>query len=392
MLNVKTKEVQMSLKRILYVVFVIVIASTSALAGATIGGVAVFRAVQARNSLPAPIQQVLPASNTSPSQTLILNTTDIESTITKSVQKVGPAVVTVVGTLPGQVTFFGQTSDQTVSGSGFFITDSGYILTNNHVVEGTSEVNIILSDGTQEKATIVGSDPYSDIAVLKADGKVPAVATLGNSDALEPGESVIAIGSPLGDFKNTVTVGVVSATGRSIDTGNGYQIEGLIQTDAAINHGNSGGPLVDLAGEVIGINTLIVRNTGSGDVAEGLGFAIPINTAQTVALQIIQKGYFSHPYLGVGYQPITPDIAASYNLPVQWGAYVTRVAANSPASQAGLQQGDIITKIGDMSLDATHSYLNTLYAHKAGEQVTVEFVRNGKTMQVQVTLGEATHN
>ena len=382
----------MSLKRILYVLFVVVVASTSALAGATVGGLAVYRAVQARNSLPAPIQQVLPASNTNPTQTLVLNTTDIETTITKSVQKVGPAVVTVIGTIPGQVTFFGQTSDQTVSGSGFFITDSGYILTNNHVVEGTNEVNIILPDGTQEKATIVGSDPYSDIAVLKADGKVPAVATLGNSDVLKPGESVIAIGSPLGDFKNTVTVGVVSATGRSIDTGNGYQIEGLIQTDAAINHGNSGGPLVDLAGEVIGINTLIVRNTGSGDVAEGLGFAIPINTAQAVAQQIIQKGYFSHPYLGVGYQPITPDIAASYNLPVQWGAYVTRVAANSPASQAGLQQDDIITKIGDVNLDATHSYLNTLYTHKAGDQVSVEFVRNGKTMQVQVTLGEATHN
>ena len=382
----------MSLKRIFYALFVVVIAGMSALAGATAGGFAVYRAVEARDSLPAPIQQVLPASNTSPSQTLVLNTTDIETTITKSVQKVGPAVVTVVGTIPGQVTFFGSTGDQTVSGSGFFITDSGYILTNNHVVEGTNEVNIILSDGTQEKAAIVGSDPYSDIAVLKTDGKVPAVATLGNSDVLKPGESVIAIGSPLGDFKNTVTVGVVSATGRSIDTGNGYQIEGLIQTDAAINHGNSGGPLVDLAGEVIGINTLIVRNTGSGDVAEGLGFAIPINTAQAVAQQIIQKGYFSHPYLGVGYQPITPDIAASYNLPVQWGAYVTRVAAASPASQAGLQQGDIITKIGDVNLDATHSYLNTLYTHKAGDQVTVEFVRNGKVMQVQVTLGEAKHN
>ncbi len=382
----------MSLKRIFYALFVVVVAGASALAGATAGGFAVYRAVEARDSLPAPIQQVLPASNTNPSQTLVLNTTDIETAITKSVQKTGPAVVTVVGTIPGQITFFGSTGDQTVSGSGFFITDSGYILTNNHVVEGTNEVNIILSDGTQEKAAIVGSDPYSDIAVLKTDGKVPAVATLGNSDVLKPGESVIAIGSPLGDFKNTVTVGVVSATGRSIDTGNGYQIEGLIQTDAAINHGNSGGPLVDLAGEVIGINTLIVRNTGSGDVAEGLGFAIPINTAQAVAQQIIQKGYFSHPYLGVGYQPITPDIAASYNLPVQWGAYVTRVAANSPASQAGLQQGDIITKIGDVALDANHSYLNTLYTHKAGDQVTVEFVRNGKTMQVQVTLGEAKHN
>ena len=148
-----------------------------------------------------------------------------------------------MGTLPGQTTFFGPTGDQTVSGSGFFISDKGYVLTNNHVVEGTKEVSIVLSDGTEEKASVVGTDIYSDIAVLKASGKVPAVASLGNSDVLDPGESVIAIGSPLGNFKNTVTVGVVSATGRSIDTGNGYQIEDLIQTDAAINHGNSGGPL-----------------------------------------------------------------------------------------------------------------------------------------------------
>ena len=137
----------------------------------------------------------------------------METAVTQAVQKVGPAVVTIVGTIPGQMTFFGQTGDQTVSGSGFFISDQGYILTNNHVVEGTKEVNIILSDGTEEKATLVGTDPYSDIAILKADGKVPAVATLGNSDLLNSGESVIAIGSPLGNFKNTVTVGVVSATG-----------------------------------------------------------------------------------------------------------------------------------------------------------------------------------
>ncbi len=302
----------MNLKRTLYVILIGIVAGASSLAGAVAGGIAVYRAVgQGRSALPAPLQEVIPASNTNPNQTIELNTTDIETSITKSAQKVGPAVVTVVGTIPGQATFFGPTGDQTVSGSGFFITDQGYILTNNHVVEGTKEVNIILSDGTQEKASIVGTDQYSDIAVLKTDRKAPAVVTLGNSDVLDPGESVIAIGSPLGDFKNTVTVGVVSATGRAIDTGQGYQIENLIQTDAAINHGNSGGPLVDLAGEVIGINTLIVRNTGSGDVAEGLGFAIPINTAQAVAQQIIRQGYFARPLLGISYQSISPQIAST---------------------------------------------------------------------------------
>lgn len=382
----------MSAKRIFYVILIAVVSGISALSGVVAGGALVYRAVQSRTSLPAPIQEVLPASHTNPPQTLTLNTTDIQTTITQAVKKVGPAVVTVVGTIPGQNSFLGTSGDETVSGSGVFISDQGYILTNNHVVEGTKSLNIVLSNGSQEKASIVGTDRYNDIAVLKVDGSVPAVAVLGNSDVLNPGESVIAIGSPLGDFKNTVTVGVVSATGRSIDTGQGYQIEGLLQTDAAINPGNSGGPLVDLAGEVIGINTLIIRGSGNGSVAEGLGFAIPVNTAQAVASQIIQKGYFSHPFLGISYQPITPDVAASYNLPMQWGVYVTRVAGSSPASQAGLQQGDIITQVGEVAMDATHSYLNTLYTYKPGDTVTLKVIRNGQTLQVQVTLGEATHN
>ncbi len=382
----------MSIKRILYVLLIAVVAGISGLSGVVAGGALVYRAIQSRTSLPAPVQDVLPANNTNPGQTLTINTTNIQTDITQAVQKVGPAVVTVVGTIPGQPSFFGSGGTQTVSGSGIFISNQGYVLTNNHVVAGTNSVNLVLSNGTQEKATIVGTDQYNDIAVLKADGKVPAVATLGNSDVLKPGESVIAIGSPLGDFKNTVTVGVVSATGRSIDTGQGYSIEGLLQTDAAINPGNSGGPLVDLAGEVIGINTLIVRGTGNGSVAEGLGFAIPVNTAQAVATQIIQKGYFAHPFLGISYQPIAPDVANAYNLPVQWGAYVTDVQSNTPASQAGLQQGDIITQVGSVAMDATHSYLNTLYTYKPGDKVTLDVVRNGQHIQLQVTLGEATHN
>jgi len=382
----------MSLKRVLYVVVIAVVAGAAGLSGAVVGGAAVFRAVQSRDSLPSALRQIIPAANTNPAQSFTLNTTDIQTTITQSVQKVGPTVVTVMGTLPGQTTFFGQNGDQTVSGSGFFISDQGYVVTNNHVVEGTNAVTVILSNGAEQQATVVGTDQYNDIAVLKVSGAVPAVATLGNSDVLKPGESVIAIGSPLGDFKNTVTVGVVSATGRTIDSGQGYVIEGLIQTDAAINQGNSGGPLVDLAGEVIGINTLIVRNTGGGAVAEGLGFAIPIDTASAVASQIIQKGYVAHPYLGIAYQPIAPSIASAYNLPVEWGVYVTQVAANSPASAAGLQRDDIITKVGDVTLDGTHGYLNTLYNYKPGDKVSLFVIRNGQTLQVEVTLGEASHS
>jgi len=185
---------------------------------------------------------------------------------------------------------------------------------------------------------------------------------------------------------------VVSATGRSIDTGQGYTVDGLIQTDAAINQGNSGGPLVNLAGEVIAINTLIVRNSGSGTVAEGLGFAIPVNTAQAVAEQIIQNGYISRPYMGVNFQPVTPDIASAYHLSVQWGAYVTDVSSNSPASKAGLRQGDIITSIGGITLDGTHSFINTLFSFKPGDQIKVVLMRDGNSQEVQMTLGESSHN
>lgn len=385
----------MTRNRIIYLLLVVLLAGTAALGGAAVGGVVVYRTVsraQTTSLAASPSAQVIQASNNNPGQTLVINTTDIETTITQAVQKIGPAVVTVVGTVPGQMSPFGQTGDQTVSGSGVFISQAGYILTNNHVIDGVKDVTIILSDGSQEKATIVGSDRYSDIAVLKTDGKVPAVAMLGNSDVLNPGETVIAIGSPLGDFKNTVTVGVVSATGRSIDTGQGYTVDGLIQTDAAINQGNSGGPLVNLAGEVIAINTLIVRNSGSGTVAEGLGFAIPVNTAQAVAQVIIQNGYIARPYMGVNFQPVTPDIATAYHLPVQWGAYVTDVSSNSPASKAGLRQGDIITGIGGITLDETHSFINTLFAYKPGDQVNVVLMRNGHSQEVQVTLGESSHN
>ena len=382
----------MSWKNVLYILLVIVVAAGSALAGAFAGGIMVYRGLQQPASLPASLQELVPANNTETPQTLTLHTTDIETAITQAVERVGPSVVTVVGTLPGQMTIFGPTADQTVSGTGFFITQGGYIITNNHVVEGTREVALILSDGSQEQATIVGRDRYSDIAILKTEGKVPAVARLGNSDALKPGQSVIAIGSPLGNFNNTVTTGVISGTGRSIDTGNGYYIEDLIQTDAAINHGNSGGPLVNLAGEVIGVNTLVVRGTATGDIAEGLGFAIPVNTAQAVAQQIIEKGYFARPYLGISFQAVNPEIAAIYSLPAQWGVYVTQVAPNSPADRAGLLEGDIITKIGDVALDANHSYVNALFEYQPGEQITLEVVRGKELLQMQATLGEAELN
>lgn len=316
---------------------------------------------------------------------------DISTTITQVVERVGPAVVTVVGTTSGQMTFFGYSGDQEVSGSGFIITGDGYIVTNNHVVEDTQSLQVILSDGSELPATVVSTDSFSDLAVLKADGIMPGVAVLGNSDNLKPGETVIAIGSPLGDFRNSVTVGVVSATGRSLDTGNNYQMENLIQTDAAINSGNSGGPLVNLAGEVVGVNSAVVRGSGNSAIAEGLGFAIPSNTALLISQQIITKGYFSRPYMGVSIQQIDPSIASRYDLPVQWGAYVTRVGAGSPAGNAGILQGDIIVRIGDKVFSENTQFVNALFAFQPGDVVEVEVVRNDQKMVFQVTLTEMSY-
>ena len=335
--------------------------------------------------------QIQPVSTSSGTSQIFISSSDISTTITQVVENVQPAVVTVVGTTPGQMTFFGQSSDSTVSGSGVIITQDGYILTNNHVVEDTNALTVILSDGTELEATVVNTDTFADLAVLKVEGAMPGVAVLGNSDNLKPGETVIAIGSPLGDFRNTVTVGVISATGRSLDTGNGYEMENLIQTDAAINSGNSGGPLVNLAGEVVGINSAVVRGSSTSAIAEGLGFAIPSNTAELISQQIITKGYFARPYMGVSIQQIDPSTATRYNLPVEWGAYVTRVGSGSPAGAAGIRQGDIIVRMGDQTFDENTQFVNALFNYSPGDTVEVEIVRNSQHITLQVALTEMSY-
>jgi 2-alkenal reductase len=332
-----------------------------------------------------------------------------DSAVVAAVKQVSPAVVTVVNTLradaqansrqiplpfpvPGQGD--GQPERQPrASGSGVIISQDGYIITNNHVVEGEQSLAVIFADGSRHDAELIGTDPLSDLAVIRVKDAVPATAALGNSDILQPGETVIAIGSPLGDFKNSVTTGVVSALNRTVP---GSGMEGLIQTDAAINHGNSGGPLVNLRGEVIGINTLVVRSGGSfGDQAEGLGFSIPSNTVQRVSQDLVKSGKVVYPYLGISYSMIDADTAAQENLPVQNGALIgasangqTAVQPNTPAAKAGLRDGDIITAVGSVKLDSNTSLRAALLQHKPGETVPLEVLRDGKTMTVEVTLTE----
>lgn len=368
----------MTLKKFLVACASITVIGATALTGVAVGGGAVYLAVREQLNQPAPT--AAPATTVDAPVTEQNITVDVSTAIEDAVAKVGPAVVTVVNTLSGG----GQ-----ASGSGVIFSADGLIITNNHVVDGARQLEVIFPDGQSVVAELIGTDPFADVAVIKIDGPVPAYAELGNSDTLSPGETVIAIGSPLGDFRNTVTVGVVSALGRTMESETGYQMEDLIQTDAAINHGNSGGPLVNLAGQVVGINTLVVRGNGfTSDQAEGLGFAVSVNIVKAVSDQLIALGRVARPYLGIAWDAVTPDIAQYNNLPVQWGVYVRSVSDNSPAASAGLQAGDILTKIGGTTLDDEHPFINTLWKYTVGEQVMVEVLRDGQTFEMPVILGE----
>lgn len=396
----------MSGSKFIYLVLLLVAAAGAGLVGAVGGGVIVYRYLQSQPTATAaaaaqpaaqeagprgtlsPTTQSVPMGDAAqPLGKLEVSSTQIETTITQAVEKVGPAVVTVLAKNPDQRTRFGIVSGGVSSGSGVFVSKDGYVLTNNHVIDGAESYSVVLANGSEIAAKLIGADPYSDLAVLKVDDSPPAVARFGSSDLLKPGETVIAIGSPLGDFKNTVTAGVISAVGRSLDTGNGFLLENMIQTDAAINQGNSGGPLVNLAGEVIGVNTLIVRGgSGASTVVEGLGFSIPASTVQVVAEQLIQDGAVARPYLGIRYQSIDPQIARVYRLPAEYGVYVTQVDPGSPAEKAGIQEEDIIVQVGNAVLGENLPYINALFEYKPGDTLTLSLYRGNNRIQVQVTL------
>lgn len=320
-----------------------------------------------------------PPISGSPSVTSI--TLKEESAVIDAVRKAKPAVVTVINQLQTRRAPVTGGLTPTASGSGVIIDESGLIVTNNHVISGERNLSVIYSDGTKVDATVVGADAASDLAVLKVTGKVPAVAPLGDSAAIEPGQTAIAIGSPLGDFRGTVTVGVVSALNRRVGTQ-----QNLIQTDAAINNGNSGGPLINTLGQVIGINTLVVRASGDGNVAEGLGFAIPSNLVRDITSQLISKGKIERPFIGITYQDVDPQVASAMNLGANQGVVVMQIEPGSPASQAGIKEGDVITALDSQKIDADHPLQSILFTHKVGDTVTLTLVRDGKQMQIKLTL------
>ena len=276
---------------------------------------------------------------------------------------------------------------QTGMGSGIVIDKDGRVLTNFHVVDGTDEVKVKFPDGATFDASIVGSDPRSDLAVLKIKGQIPAglpPATLGDSESLRVGEWVLAVGAPF-NFTQTVTAGIISAKGRTRIDNDSDKYEDFLQTDAAINPGNSGGPLVNLRGEVIGINTAIISASGQN---AGVGFAIPINMAQRVVRQLVKSGKVTRGYLGVVIQDLTPDLAAQFKSTGTRGAVVNQVTKDAPADKAGLKLGDIITHLNGQSVDDTGQLRNRVAGTDPGTKAELTIVRDGKARNLSVTVGE----
>lgn len=312
---------------------------------------------------------------------------------------VNPAVVNITSTTV-QYDFFFNVFPSQGSGSGFLIDDKGDILTNFHVVGGARSIEVTLPDQSRHKAKLVGRDRTADLAVIQInDRKDLPFIKLGNSDNLQVGQKVLAIGNPFGQFQGTLTTGVISSLGRSIRDQDGRVLEDLIQTDAAINPGNSGGPLLNSRGEVIGINTAIF---GPG-TSVGIGFAIPANTARNILADLLKEGRVKRAYLGISTEQITPPIAELLNLPVPQGVLVARLTRGGPAEEAGIQGGRSLVLIGnqqyliggDLLVEVDGTALNTpqdltryLQKKKPGDTVRVTLYREQKRMTVDVKLGE----
>ncbi|NLA07350.1 MAG: PDZ domain-containing protein [Firmicutes bacterium] len=265
-------------------------------------------------------------------------------------------------------------------GSGFIVRSDGYVLTNNHVIEGAKEIVVTLADGRKFNGKTMGRDPRNDLAIVKIDAKDLPAVQLGDSDKIRPGDFAIAIGNPYG-LQHTVTAGIISGLARSLD-GDPKEPGIYIQTDAAINRGNSGGPLIDIEGRVVGINTAIIPQ------AQGLGFAIPVNVAKSVMDDLISGKKIVYPWIGVQLQNLTPELAEYFGVREKYGAVVAYVYPNSPAEKAGLQEGDIILRIGNAQITNITKLQEEVRNRKAGDKAVLQVWRNNSYMLITVTLGE----
>jgi serine protease Do len=304
-----------------------------------------------------------------------------ESSVLEVIEKVTKSVVNI-NTVRLLHDFYYQVVPVQGMGSGFIIDPKGYILTNNHVIGGAEKIDVTLASGEVLPGKIVGTCVSDDIAVVKVDGKNLSTAELGDSEQLKVGQTVFAIGNPFGLAGGpTVTKGVISAVKRSIRSERGL-IENLVQTDASINPGNSGGPLVDVHGKVVAISTAIVP------FAQGIGFAIPVNSAKRCATEIITHGRVMRPWLGVSGLSLTSEIAAYYNLPVDKGALITEVMPDSPAEKAEMQRGDIVIGFGDKAVNSVEDLVKEIQKRKIGEKARVLLLRDGEKWIADVKLDQ----
>ena len=302
--------------------------------------------------------------------------------VVRAAKAVGPTVVGITNKAVARDWFDNPVETEGV-GSGVIFRKDGYIVTNNHVVDGAKEITVSLADGRSFKGKLVGADEITDLAVVKIDAKDLPEATFGDSDQIVVGEPAIAIGNPMGlEFQGSVTAGVISALNRTLQISD--QSLKLIQTDAAINPGNSGGALVNADGQVIGINSAKLAASG----VEGMGFSIPINTVRTVVEQIMDKGYVARPYLGVSVFDTESAARYGYALNIDKGVFVFKVNLNGPAGKAGLQRGDIILKVDDTEVNKFSDLRGAINQHQIGDTVTITYDRNGTTRTASVTLEE----
>lgn len=321
-------------------------------------------------------------SGTSP----VADTSGVPLTATQIYQRSKDAVAYITATITQQSSSpfgGGQSESGTATGTGFAISADGEIVTNAHVIDGASSIKVKVGDRAAVTAKVIGVDTSTDVALLKVDTNGASLPTLsfGDSSSVQVGDGTFAIGNPYG-LDRTLTTGIVSALHRSIDAPDGYAISDVLQTDAALNPGNSGGPLLDTAGRVIGINSQI-ESSGSSATGEtggntGVGFAVPANTVKRVVAQLEATGKATHPYLGVATDDTTTGVA---------GALVGSVGADGPSGQAGVQKGDVITKLSGTKVTDSESLTSALEAHKPGEKVAVDVLRSGQTKTLTITLG-----
>ena len=310
---------------------------------------------------------------------------DESSAVIDAASKVSPAVVRIAVAGSGDVD--GNQFPATGVGSGVIYHPDGWIVTNKHVVEGGGQLTVELKDGRQLAGRVYGIDTLTDLAIVKIDGRGLPSAQIGSADGLKVGQLVVAIGSPLGTYSFSVTSGIVSGKGRSIQVDGGERLANLIQTDAAINPGNSGGPLVDAAGTIVGINTAIATD------ANGIGFAIPIDIARPILEQALRGEQLARPWIGIRFESVDLQLKQRQNLPVANGAWISAggqgeaVVGDSPAQAAGLQEGDIIVAIEGIAVDQEHPLDALLVRYAPGRTITLSVVRGGQPIQVPITLG-----